>query len=68
MIDDFSTRHELAVKDCEILRISLLDQDKLTQLLKRRHFDGVIHFAAKSLVGESVKNPTYTTEIMWLAR
>ena len=57
VLDDFSTGHEWAVKDCEILRVNLLDQDKLSQLLKLRYFDGVIHFAAKSLVGESVKKP-----------
>ena len=57
VLDDFSAGHEWAVKDCESLRVNLLDQDKLSQLLKGRHFDGVIHFAAKSLVGESVKKP-----------
>lgn len=57
VLDDFSTGHEWAIKDCEILRVNLLDQDKLSQLLRGRHFDGVIHFAAKSLVGESVKKP-----------
>ena len=57
VLDDFSTGHEWAIKDCEILRVDLLDQDKLAQLLKGRSFDGVIHFAAKSLVGESVQKP-----------
>jgi len=57
VLDDFSTGHEWAVKDCEVLFVNLLDEDKLSQLLKGRHFDGVIHFAAKSLVSESVKNP-----------
>ena len=57
VLDDFSTGHEWAVKDFEILHVNLLDQDKLSQLLKGRHFDGVIHFAAKSLVGESVIKP-----------
>ena len=57
VLDDFSTGHEWAIKGCEVLRVNLLDQDKLSQLLKGRHFDGVIHFAAKSLVGESVKMP-----------
>lgn len=57
VLDDFSTGHEWAVKDCEILRANLLDKDKLSKLLKGRNFDGVIHFAAKSLVGESVKKP-----------
>ena len=57
VIDDFSTGHEWAVKDCEILRVNLIDQGKLSKLLKGRYFDGVIHFAAKSLVGESLKTP-----------
>jgi UDP-glucose 4-epimerase len=57
VLDDFSTGHEWAIKDCEILRVNLLDHDKLSQLLKGRYFDGVIHFAAKSLVSESVKKP-----------
>ena len=34
VLDDFSTGHEWAVKDCEILRVNLLDQDKLSQLLR----------------------------------
>jgi UDP-glucose 4-epimerase len=57
VLDDFSTGHEWAVKDCEVLRVNLLNQDKLSQLLKGRNFDGVIHFAAKSLVGESIQKP-----------
>lgn len=57
VLDDFSTGHKWAIKDCEILHVNLLDHDKLSQLLKGRHFDGVIHFAAKSLVSESVKKP-----------
>tara|TARA_B110000090_G_C13286507_1_gene410210 strand:+ start:794 stop:1030 length:237 start_codon:yes stop_codon:yes gene_type:complete len=28
VLDDFSTGHEWAVKNCEILRVNLLDQDK----------------------------------------
>ena len=57
VLDDFSTGHEWAVSDCEVLRVNLLDQEKLAELLKGRYFDGVIHFAAKSLVGESVQKP-----------
>jgi nucleoside-diphosphate-sugar epimerase len=59
VLDDFSTSHEWAIKDCETLRVDLLDQAKLAQLLKGRLFDGVIHFAAKSLVGESVQKPDF---------
>ena len=57
VLDDFSAGHEWTTKDCEILRVNLLDQSKLAKLLKGRSFDGVIHFAAKSLVEESVQNP-----------
>jgi UDP-glucose 4-epimerase len=57
VLDDFSTGHEWAVKDCEILRVNLLDEEKLAKLLKGRRFDGVFHFAAKSLVDESVNKP-----------
>ncbi len=57
VLDDFSTGHDWAIKECEILRVDLLDRDRLSQLLKGRDFDGVIHFAAKSLVCESVKKP-----------
>ena len=54
---DNKTDTKNAYKDCEILKVNLLDQAKLAQLLKGRSFDGVIHFAAKSLVGESVQKP-----------
>lgn len=59
VLDDFSTGHEWSVKDCEIIRVNLLDQDGLGRALKGRYFDGVIHFAAKSLVGESVQKPDF---------
>ncbi len=55
VLDDFSTGHDWAVKDCEIIRLSLLDQEKLSRSLKGRKFDCVIHFAGKSLVDESLK-------------
>lgn len=58
VLDNFSTGHRWAVKDCEIICVDLLDQDSLSRLLNKRYFDGVIHFAAKSLVGESINNPS----------
>ena len=57
VLDNFSSGHDWAVKNCEILNVDLLDHERLSALLKGRHFDGVIHFAAKSIVSESVKNP-----------
>jgi len=59
VLDDFSTGNEWAIKDCEVLKVNLLDKEQLSKMLKGRHFDGVIHFAAKSLVGESVKKPNF---------
>tara|TARA_B100000963_G_scaffold356707_1_gene377374 strand:+ start:1045 stop:2022 length:978 start_codon:yes stop_codon:yes gene_type:complete len=57
VLDNFSTGHRWAVKDCEIIDIDLINFDGLSKKLKGFHFDGVIHFAAKSLVGESIKRP-----------
>lgn len=57
VLDNFSTGHKWSINNCEILNVNLLDKDKLSKILKDRYFDGVIHFAAKSLVGESIKKP-----------
>ena len=57
VLDNFSSGNKWSIKNCEILEVDLLDEEKLAKLLKDRSFDGVIHFAAKSLVGESIKNP-----------
>jgi len=57
VLDNFSTGHDWAIEDCEILRVDLLDAEKLAQSLKNRSFDGVIHFAAKSIVSESITRP-----------
>ena len=57
VIDNFSTGHQWALNDCEVLDVDLVDRDNLDKKLKRRQFDGVIHFAAKSLVSESCNKP-----------
>lgn len=57
VLDDFSTGHSWAVAECEDLLANLLDKEKLKQLLSGRSFDGVIHSAALSIVGESTKRP-----------
>ena len=66
VLDDFSTGHEWAVKDSEIMRLSLLDQEALSRALKGRKFDCVIHFAGKSLVDESIKrsNAYYRSNVV----
>ncbi len=54
--DDLSTGYRAAV-DCEFVEGDIRDRDKLTKVLRSRPFDGVLHFAAKLLVGESVAHP-----------
>tara|TARA_B100000963_G_scaffold302596_1_gene275579 strand:- start:21407 stop:22378 length:972 start_codon:yes stop_codon:yes gene_type:complete len=58
VLDNFSTGNDWSIKDCEVIEANLVDQENLLKLLKGRKFDGVIHFAAKSLVGESLKEPS----------
>lgn len=57
VLDNFSTGHNWAVSDCEVINVDLLDRDNLNISLNGRRFDGVIHFAAKSLVNESINRP-----------
>ena len=59
ILDNLSTGHEWAISDCELINVNLLDNEKLEKLLKGRSFDGVIHFAAKSLVSESSIKPNF---------
>lgn len=54
--DDLSTGHEEAAQG-RLHRGDIRDKDKLTAVLKNGDFDAVMHFAAKSLVGESVAHP-----------
>lgn len=54
--DDLSTGHAEAVSG-PLHRGDIRDIDRLTQVLGDGGFDAVMHFAAKSLVGESVAHP-----------
>jgi UDP-glucose 4-epimerase len=57
VLDDLSTGHADAIPDgATFVQGSLLDRAGLGALLGRG-FDGVLHFAAKSLVGESMQDP-----------
>ncbi|MDY0109003.1 MAG: UDP-glucose 4-epimerase GalE [Candidatus Krumholzibacteria bacterium] len=57
ILDDLSTGHRVAVPPGAILHVgSLLDADLLGRIFARP-FDAVMHFAAFSLVGESVTDP-----------
>lgn len=65
--DNLSTGHEWAVKNCELVIGDLEGMHKvegdlsethtLEQVFDNHKIDAVVHFAASSLVGESVTNP-----------
>lgn len=58
VIDDLSTGHEAAVpRGAELICGTLHDLDLLRRILKAGQYEAVFHFAALSLVGESMRQP-----------
>ena len=57
ILDNLSTGHKWALQDCELISVDLRDETNLLKSLKGRGCEGVLHFAAKSLVGESKNHP-----------
>ena len=57
IFDNLSTGHREAVKWGTLVQGDLLDTSALETLFKSNQFDAVMHFSAKSLVGESVEKP-----------
>lgn len=57
VLDDFSTGHESAVEGFRIYRGSLCSADFVNNAIGEYKPELIMHFAAKSLVGESVENP-----------
>ena len=57
ILDDFSTGYRWATQEQEILEVDLKNLHALRAAVRGRQFDGVFHFAAKSLVGESNRDP-----------
>jgi UDP-glucose 4-epimerase len=57
VLDNLSKGHEAAVPEgARFVRTDLLDAGRLAEILAEG-YDGVLHFAALSLVGESVEQP-----------
>ena len=73
VIDDLRQGHRQAVAPgAELVVADLADRAKVAEVFGRWHFDGVLHFAALSLVGESMREPLrYIAEnlsnTLWLA-
>ena len=58
VLDDFSKGHRAAVPEgARLVEGNLMDTGFLREILLEGGFDGVLHFAALSLVGESVEQP-----------
>lgn len=57
ILDDFSTGNRWATQGQEVLEVDLKDLNALSTAVAGQRFEGVFHFAAKSLVGESNQDP-----------
>lgn len=58
VFDDLSTGHRAAVPEGALfVRGSLLDAPAVSGLFAQHRFDGILHFAALSLVGDSLQHP-----------
>lgn len=60
VLDDLSTGHQQAVlPDARLIYANLSDHYMVDKIVSEGPWDAVFHFAALSLVGESVKKPYY---------
>ena len=57
IIDDLSTGNLWAVNGFKLHELNLNEKEKLNNIFETNEYDSVIHFAAKSLVGESNSVP-----------
>lgn len=57
VLDNLSTGHREAVQWGELVQADLLDPASLERAFAGRRFDAVMHFCARSLVGESMTRP-----------
>jgi len=56
--DSLITGHREAVSGCPLVVGDIFDQELLKKTISQYHIEAVIHFAAFSLVGESMTNPS----------
>lgn len=57
VIDNLSTGHQESILEAEFVKCDLKDKDKLSDIFEKYKPEAVIHFAASSLVGESMHSP-----------
>ncbi|HAM39388.1 MAG: UDP-glucose 4-epimerase GalE [Elusimicrobia bacterium RIFOXYC2_FULL_34_12] len=57
-LDNLQKGHREAISGGEFVKVDLLNKNELEDVFKNSKIDAVVHFAADSLVGESVENPS----------
>ncbi|MCL6631156.1 MAG: UDP-glucose 4-epimerase GalE [Alicyclobacillus herbarius] len=57
VVDNLGTGHAASVLDAPLYETDIRDYDQIVKILREHEVDTVVHFAANSLVGESVQNP-----------
>lgn len=57
VVDNLETGHREAVLGGKLFIGDLRNEEFMTKIFKENEIEGIIHFAANSLVGESMKNP-----------
>lgn len=57
VVDNLQSGHKGAVKGTKLYNIDIRDKEALDRVFKENKIEAVIHFAANSLVGESMEKP-----------
>lgn len=57
VMDNFSLGHREAVREAVIEEADLNEKETIEKIFEKHEIGAVMHFSAKSLVGESVENP-----------
>ncbi len=57
VVDNLQSGHREALDNCTFYNLDIRDTEGLNKVFRSHNIDGVIHFAANSLVGESMKMP-----------
>jgi UDP-glucose 4-epimerase len=57
VIDNLRQGHREAVLDAPFYQVDIFDTEQVGRILREHNVDTVVHFAANSLVGESVRKP-----------
>lgn len=57
VVDNMQSGHEASIDVDHLYKIDIRDKDQLDKVFKNHKIEAVIHFAANSLVGESMEKP-----------